>query len=228
MSFIQELLTGINNILQPQQSWLSEFFSPQITRLQDRPLELGTVTTERSSYFKAIEEALLSMCNFIYLSMWNFKRWCHYLETYSPIIINFWGNHSVVEQDSTWSVIVMMLIRNKFYSIYCVLGIDLRNWYLFRRFLWVVQLLSRVQHFATPWSTPGFPVVQYLPEFAQTHVHWVIGAIPTISSSVTQFSSCPQSFPALGSFPTSCLFTSSSQSIVASASASVLPVNIQG
>ena len=72
MSFIQELLTGINNILQPQQSWLSDFFSPQITRLQDRPLELGTVTTERSSYFKAIEEALLSMCNFIYLFIFKY------------------------------------------------------------------------------------------------------------------------------------------------------------
>ena len=41
------------------------------------------------------------------------------------------------------------------------------------------------------------------------------------------FSSCPQSFPALGSFPVSQLFTSGGQSIEASASASVLP-NIQG
>ena len=149
------------------------------------------------------------------------------METYSPIIINFRGNHSVVGQDSAWSVIVMMLIRNKFYSMYCVLGIELRNWYLLR-FLWVVQLLSSVQHFSTPWSTPGFPVLHYLPEFAQTPVHWVIGAIPTISSSVTHISSCPQSFPALGSFPVSRLFTSSGQGNVASASASVLEVNIQG
>ena len=50
---------------------------------------------------------------------------------------------------------------------------------------------------------------------------------PTISSSVAPFSSCPQSFPASGSFPMSQLFTSSGQSIGASASASVLLVNIQ-
>ena len=50
---------------------------------------------------------------------------------------------------------------------------------------------------------------------------------PTISSSVTPFS-WPQSFPASGSFPMSRLFTSSGQSIGASASASVLPINIQG
>ena len=49
---------------------------------------------------------------------------------------------------------------------------------------------------------------------------------PTISSSVTCFSSCPQSFPALGSFPVSQLFESGGQSIGASASASVLPVGI--
>ena len=48
----------------------------------------------------------------------------------------------------------------------------------------------------------------------------------TISSPVSPFSSCPQFFPASGSFPMSWLFTSGSQSI--GASASVLPMNIQG
>ena len=50
---------------------------------------------------------------------------------------------------------------------------------------------------------------------------------PTISSSVIPFSSCLQSFPASGSFLMSQLFISESQSTGASASASVLPVNIQ-
>ena len=50
---------------------------------------------------------------------------------------------------------------------------------------------------------------------------------PTISSSVVPFSSCLQSFPAAGSFPTSQFFASDGQSIGASASASVLPMNIQ-
>ena len=52
------------------------------------------------------------------------------------------------------------------------------------------------------------------------------GCHPTISSSVTSFSSCPQSFLASGSFPMSWLFTSVGQSIGASATA--LPMNIQG
>ena len=51
---------------------------------------------------------------------------------------------------------------------------------------------------------------------------------PTISCSVVPFSSCPQSFPASGSFPMSWLFASGAQSIGASASVSVLPMNIQG
>ena len=50
---------------------------------------------------------------------------------------------------------------------------------------------------------------------------------PAISSSVIPFSSCPQSFPASGSFPMSQLFASGGQSIGVSASASVLRVNTQ-
>ena len=50
---------------------------------------------------------------------------------------------------------------------------------------------------------------------------------PTISSSAVPFSSHLPSFPATGSFPVSQFFTSGSQSIGASASVSVLPMNIQ-
>ena len=49
----------------------------------------------------------------------------------------------------------------------------------------------------------------------------------TISSSVIPFSSCLQSFPALGSFPMNQFFASGGQSIGVSGSASVLPMNIQ-
>ena len=49
---------------------------------------------------------------------------------------------------------------------------------------------------------------------------------PTMSSSVTYFSSCPQSFSASGSFPVSQLFISSGQSV--GTSASVLLMNVQG
>ena len=50
---------------------------------------------------------------------------------------------------------------------------------------------------------------------------------PTLLSSVAPFSFCPQSLPASGSFPMSQFFASDCQSIRASASASVLPMNIQ-
>ena len=50
---------------------------------------------------------------------------------------------------------------------------------------------------------------------------------PTISSTVVPFSSCPQSFPASGSFLMSQLFTSGGPSIRVSASTSVLPMNTQ-
>ena len=61
----------------------------------------------------------------------------------------------------------------------------------------------------TGCSVPGFP--------AQTHVHWVRDVIQP-SHLVTPFS-CPQSFPASGSFPMSWLFVSGGQSVGASASA---------
>ena len=47
-------------------------------------------------------------------------------------------------------------------------------------------------------STPGFLVLHYLAEFAQIHVHWVGDAIQP--SRGLPFFSCPQSFPASGSF----------------------------
>ena len=53
-------------------------------------------------------------------------------------------------------------------------------------------------------STPGFPVLYYLPEFAQTHIHW-IGDIIQLSYPLLSLSPlCPQFFPAPRSFPVSC------------------------
>ena len=80
-------------------------------------------------------------------------------------------------------------------------------------------------------STPGFPVHHQLPELAQTHVHWIGDAIqpshPHLKRRVVPFSSCLQSFLASGSFPVNQFFASGGQSIGASASTSVLPMNIQ-
>ena len=87
------------------------------------------------------------------------------------------------------------------------------------------QSLSHVQLFATPGTaarqaslTPG-ACPDSCPSRRWCH--------PAISSSVVPFSSCLQSFPASGSFPVSRSFTSGGHSIGVSASASVLPINIQ-
>ena len=75
-------------------------------------------------------------------------------------------------------------------------------------------------------SMPGLPVHHQLPEFTQTHVHRVGDAIqpshPLSSPSPPFFN-----LPASGSFPMSQLFASGGQNIGVSASASVLPMNIQ-
>ena len=93
----------------------------------------------------------------------------------------------------------------------------------------IVQWLSHVRLFATPWTaapqaslsiTNSYSLLKLCPPGLWCH--------PITSSSVDPFSSCPQSLPASESFPVCLLFTAGGQSIEASASASVLPMNIQG
>ena len=76
-------------------------------------------------------------------------------------------------------------------------------------------------------NMPGSSVFHYLPEFAQTHVHWVSNAILTISSSAAPFSFCLQPFSKSGCFPVNQLFASGGQTIAALALAAVFPMNIQ-
>ena len=76
------------------------------------------------------------------------------------------------------------------------------------------------------YSTPGFPFLYYLPEFSQIHIHRFGDAIQ-LSFSVAPFFSCPQFFPASGSFPMSWLFASGGLNSRASPLASSLPMNIQ-
>ena len=98
----------------------------------------------------------------------------------------------------------------------------------FALFLGILLLLScsvvsdshGLQHARLPWPSPS-------PRACSNSCPLIRWCHPTISSSVIPFSSHLQSFPASGSFPVSRLFTSGGQSIGASASASVLPMNIQ-
>ena len=91
----------------------------------------------------------------------------------------------------------------------------------------VVQSLSCVK-LCDPMnnSMPGFPVLHHLPEFAQTHVHWVGDAIQPAHPL-----SSPLLLPSI--FPINRVFSSESALCIrwpkygASASASVLPMNIQ-
>jgi len=92
----------------------------------------------------------------------------------------------------------------------------------------IVQLLSCVHLFTNPWTSAlqaslSFTISQSLLKLMLSQ--W---CHPSISSLVTPFFSCRQSFPASGSFPVTQLFASGSESIGASASGSVLPMNIWG
>ena len=77
--------------------------------------------------------------------------------------------------------------------------------------------------------TPDFPVFHYLLGFSRIHVHWVNSVIQPSHPLSPPLSSCPQRFSASGSFPMNWLFTTGGQRIraSASASASVLPMNIE-
>ena len=77
------------------------------------------------------------------------------------------------------------------------------------------------------WGTPGLPVHHQLPEFTQTHVHWVGDAIQPSHPLLSLSPHRQQCFPASGSFQISQFFTAGGQSIGVSASTSVLPMNIQ-
>ena len=94
-------------------------------------------------------------------------------------------------------------------------------------FYFIVQSLSCAQLFVTSWTAsrqiPWSSTIYQ--SFLSAWSHW---CHPTISSSVAPLSSCLQSFPASESFPMSWPFTSGGQSIGASASPSVLLMNIQG
>ena len=90
----------------------------------------------------------------------------------------------------------------------------------------VVQLPSHVwlSPWTAAWQAPlSFTISLSLLKFMS--IEW---CHPAISSSLVCSFSCSQSFPASGIFPVSLFFTSGGQSIGASASASVLPMNIQG
>ena len=93
----------------------------------------------------------------------------------------------------------------------------------------IVQLFSHIQPFVNLWTAAHRASPSFTSSGACSNScllsQW---CHPAISFSDALFSSCPQSFPASGSFPVSWLFPSGGQRIGTSASASVLPMNSQG
>ena len=88
------------------------------------------------------------------------------------------------------------------------------------------QLLSRVQLFVTPWSTARQVPLSIINSWSLPKLMPIESVMPSnYLISVVSFSSCPQSFPASGSFQMSQLL--GGQSIGVSASTSVLPMNTQ-
>ena len=93
----------------------------------------------------------------------------------------------------------------------------------------VVQSLSHVQFFVTPWTAAhqaslSFTILQRLLKLTSIESMMSYNHLVLLPSSPPALSL----FPASESFPVSRLFASSGRSVGASASASVLPMNIQG
>ena len=99
-------------------------------------------------------------------------------------------------------------------AFYCIL--------LFSYPVWSNSLQFYGLQHTRPLCLSPFPKV--CPSSCPLHWWWH----QAISSSDALFSFCPQSFPASGTFPMSITFSSDDQNTRASASASVLPMNIQG
>ena len=89
----------------------------------------------------------------------------------------------------------------------------------------VVQLSTCVHLFATPWTAARQASLSLSISRSLPKLMFIALVMP---SSHLILSFCPRSCPASGTFPISCLFASDDQNTEASASASVLPVNIQG
>ena len=124
---------------------------------------------------------------------------------------------------SEWQDSSSFFLNPKILS-HCVICVLIKTKIPWRRerlpyFVAAVQLLSRVQLSTTPWTTvwrasPSFTISQSLLKLMSIESHWVSNAIQPSHPLSPLFSSCPQSFPASGSFPMSRLFNSGGQSIL--------------
>ena len=160
---------------------------------------------------------------------WNLHIISVALYSFSPHGWQLWGHvRPVFIVWALWSIIFWPSVLWYFSELHTPNNMSwpLIYWWLFV----VVQSLQSCPTLCNPnpmdCSMPGFPVLHHLPEFAQANVHWVGDAIQP-SHPCHPLLLCLQSFSASGSFLMSQLFASGGQSIRASASTSVIPMNIQ-
>ena len=123
--------------------------------------------------------------------------------------------------------VIKQLLTSHFISFQFLLPTDVVSWVLGACFS--VKFSSSVMSdSATPWTQHTRPPCPTpTPGVYSNSCPSSCWCRPAISSSVIPFSSCPQSFPAWGSFPMNQLFPWGGQSTGVSASASVLPMNTQ-
>ena len=150
------------------------------------------------------------------------------IQSQCPFHLAIWSNcQHALDQRFQWSATNQVHSRKKntyFYVIEYIKAFDCVDHN--KRFCQSIQLLSRVQLFANPYTAAQQASLSITN--SQTYScplsRW---CHPTISFSVVPFSSHLHSFWVSGSFPRSRFFTSIGQSIGVLASALVLPVNIQ-
>ena len=134
--------------------------------------------------------------------------------------------------ENTWNVTSKLVWKDNVVQEYIhYKREDPNRHYIYRQLFSLVQLLSHVQFFVTPWIAACWASLSIANPLSNRSYSnscpWSQWCHPTISSSVVPYSSCLQSFPASRSFPMSQFFASGGQSIGISASASVFPMNIQ-
>ena len=159
----------------------------------------------------------LKMQRGYFLKLFEFYNFIPQIEKIRIHTIPFyiWVLHTYFKNESTVPSILLKGMANWFWNSLCIRTV-------------VVQLLSRVWLFVTPRTAPWQASLSITNSWSLLNscpLSW--WCHPTIPSSVVPFSFCLQSFPASGSFPLSQVFAPDGQSIGVSASASVLPMNIQ-
>ena len=128
-----------------------------------------------------------------------------------------------MEKAELYINLICCIFKVHFFSLHSQFYLLLWLWPPSMRFS-SVQSLSHVWLFMNPWTAAHQASLSITNSRSLLKLMW---CHPTISSSVTCFSFCLQSFPATGSFPMSYFFASGGQSITGSASISVPPMNIQ-